>query len=256
MPYYEQPAAVRESQVWGYFCPARRRPVQLSISGDVTTGGQFKLAHYAGGLGDYGCAPTSDNAAKPWMSNEADGALIVGEVLQKDGNKIVRWRSQTKLEMMERGLAYTILLGEKHVRPDSFGDAALGDGSIYNGDYPASFARLIDKDYPVAAGPTDKFNSNFGSWHSGVCQFLMADGGLRDFTNDVSPLVVQSLIPRGKNESAFGNSEISEPRTLMVGQTFLSALAYGRQECLPHQIRALAYFVRGSEFLVSQCASG
>src|SRR5438067_137518 len=40
LPYYAQSAAVREGQVWVYYCPARRYPPQLSVSGDVPPGGQ------------------------------------------------------------------------------------------------------------------------------------------------------------------------------------------------------------------------
>src|SRR5204863_8437664 len=100
----------------------------------------------------------------------------VGEVLEKSGDKIVRYQSCTTLADLQRGQSYTILLGEKHVAVGDFAQRSLGDGSLYNGDYPASFARLIDANHGLAQGPTDAFNLNFGSWHPGVCQFLMADG--------------------------------------------------------------------------------
>jgi Protein of unknown function (DUF1559) len=200
LSYYDQAPAVREGQIWLYYCPARRTPWQLSVSGDVPAGGQGKLANYPGALGDYGCAPTSDNNAKPWTAAEADGALIVGEVLEKSGDKIVRFKSRTTLADLQRGQAYTILLGEKHVAVGDFGQRLLGDGSLYNGDYPASFARLIDGNHGLAQGPDDAFNLNFGSWHPGVCQFLMADGRIHVSANNVSPEVLQKMIPRGLPE--------------------------------------------------------
>ncbi len=152
--------------------------------------------NYAGAVGDYGCSPTSDNALYPLTSADADGALVVGEVLEKTGDKIVRWKSRTTLEMLTRGKQNTILLGEKHVPVDGLGQGRFGDSSIYNGDHAPAFARIVDKDHCVAQGPDDPFNSNFGSWHPGICQFLMADGSLRVVGNDVSPRLLQDLIPR------------------------------------------------------------
>jgi hypothetical protein len=194
LSYYAQPAAVREGQVRDYYCPARRTPGQLSVSGDSPPG---QAVNFPGALGDYGCAPTSDNAAKPWISPEADGALIVGEVLEKAGDKILRWKSRTSLADLQRGQTYTILVGEKNVPMGVFGQRMSGDGSLYNGDYPPSFARLIDSQHGLAQGPNDPFNLNFGSWHPGICQFLMADGSLHVSANNVSPEVLQKMIPRG-----------------------------------------------------------
>jgi hypothetical protein len=196
LPYVDQPPTAREGQVWVYYCPARRQPPQLSISGDVPAGHDGKPQNYPGALGDYGCAPTSNNVAKPWMSPEADGALIIADLLQKQGNKIQRWQARTSLASLSRGQRYTILLGEKHVPLGGFGQVQFGDSSLYNGDQPAAFARLADKQHPLAQGPSDAFNTNFGSWHPGVCQFLMADGSLQVFRNSVDPDLLRQLITR------------------------------------------------------------
>jgi Protein of unknown function (DUF1559) len=197
LAYFDQPAEIREGQVGSYYCPARRAGGLVSVSGDVNAAGADPLANFAGALGDYACAPTSNNGAKPWTSPEADGALIVGQVLEKTGPRIVRWKSRTTFASLQRGQAYTILLGEKNVRIGDFGQGALGDGSIYNGDLPASFARLVDAKHPLAQGPGDPFNLNFGSWHPGICQFLMADGRVHVSGNTVDPELLQKLIPRG-----------------------------------------------------------
>jgi prepilin-type processing-associated H-X9-DG protein len=197
LSFFVQPAEIREGQVGNYYCPARRAGGMVSVSGDVNASGADPLTNIAGALGDYGCAPTSDNAAKPWTSPEADGALIVGEVLEKIGSRIVRWKSRTTLASLLRGQAYTILLGEKHVPIGGFGQRELGDGSLYNGEFPASFARLVDAQHPLAQGPGDPFNLNFGSWHPGICQFLMADGHVQISGNSVDPEVLQKLVPRG-----------------------------------------------------------
>jgi hypothetical protein len=194
LPYVAQQAKVREAQVWLYYCPARRRGPQLSSSGDEPRRG--KLENLPGALGDYGCAPTSNLAEMSWNSSAADGALIVGEVLEREGDRVVAWKSRVKLADLQRGSSYTVFLGEKHVTPSGFGVAEAGDGSIYNGDNAPSFARIVDKDHRLARNPEDAYRSNFGSWHPGVCQFLMADSSLRVIANDIDPKVLQLLIPR------------------------------------------------------------
>jgi hypothetical protein len=194
LTYYQQPDEVRRGQVWVYYCPARRDPPQLSTSGDVPEKEPGR-SNLAGALGDYGCAPSS-TGKKHWTSPEADGALIVGEVLEKQGDRIVKWQGRTSLKSLKRGMSYTILLGEKHVLEGGFGQGALGDNSIYNGEYAASFARLIGADHPLSTGPTDAYRTNFGSWHSGICQFLMADTSVRPLTTSTSPDTIVKLIPR------------------------------------------------------------
>jgi hypothetical protein len=194
LPYYSQTDAVRQSQVLVYYCPARRDPVWLSTSGDGRDPGG---ANIPGALGDYACTPASaDPQQTRWMTPDANGALIVGQVIEQDSERIVKWRSRTRFDDLKRGLAYTILIGEKHVLLDGFGQASLGDGSLYNSASPANIARLIDADRPLAQGPADAYRVNFGSWHNGICQFLVADDSVRSFSVVTTPRVIQDLIPR------------------------------------------------------------
>ena len=194
LPYYQQSDEVRRGQVWVYYCPARRDPPQFSASGDVPEKDPGR-GNVSGALGDYGCAPSS-TGKKLWTSPEADGALIVGAVLEKQGDRIVKWEGRTSLKSLKRGTSYTILLGEKHVPEGGFGQGALGDNSLYNGEYAASFARLIGADHPLATGPSDAYRVNFGSWHSGICQYVMADTSVRPFTIGTSLDTIVKLIPR------------------------------------------------------------
>jgi hypothetical protein len=192
LPYHAQSAEARQAQVWVYYCPARRPPGQLSVSGDTGPDGK----HLPGALGDYGCTPASQGGLATWMTPEADGALIVGQVLDKHGERIDRWKSLTDLGQLQRGEQYTLLFGERHVAEEGFGTTAWGDGSLYNGSQPASFARLADAEHPLAASATEPYRVNFGSWHPGVCQFLMADKSLRTFNTDTPATMLQALIPR------------------------------------------------------------
>lgn len=200
-PYYDQSAAVRGTYVPEFFCPARRRPWLTSQSGDVPSG-KPNAEHVPGALGDYGCASSDGNPKHPWDTLRANGAIIPAEVLQREGTRIVRWRSLTTLQELEaaRGTSNTILVGEKHVARDDFGQASQGDGSIYNGDYPASFARIGGPGHGLAKSPTDRFNANFGSYHMGICHFLMADGSVKTLATTIPDDVLGRLIVRHREK--------------------------------------------------------
>jgi prepilin-type processing-associated H-X9-DG protein len=138
--------------------------------------------------------------AHPWDGSDADGAIVLGEVLQKEGDQIVRWRGRTSLPAIRaaRGLSVTLLIGEKHVPAGGLGRAEAGDASVYDGQNPASCSRVAGPGHGLAASAADPFNNNFGSAHSGVCQFLYADGSVRPIAVGIDETVLGELARRGQ----------------------------------------------------------
>jgi len=198
--YYAQPAAARQMQLPIAYCPARRYPPQNSTAGDVP-GGKEGGELYPGALGDYAAVAGDGNAKHPWDSEGANGPLILGEVLQREGERILKWRSRTSLKLLAKKESYTALLGEKHVPRGQFGQVAAGDGSIYNGDYPESFSRVGGEGFPLARSPEGPYRRNFGSYHvDGVCQFLMADGAVKPFTPTLDERVLGQMTTRPSPE--------------------------------------------------------
>jgi hypothetical protein len=190
-PYAEQTAETREAIVPLFFCPARHRSGFLSTSGDGPGG-----ENIPGALGDYACASADGDPAFPYDSAKANGAIILGEVLQRKKNLILRWQSRTDYASLQRGLSNTILIGDKYVPVNGFGQAAFGDGSLYNGGQPASFSRVGGPGFGLAKSSADPFNKNFGSDHPGVCMFLMADDSVRPIANDISEAILGQLVRR------------------------------------------------------------
>src|SRR5262249_9251658 len=100
------------------------------------------------------------------------------------------WRTQDPLPVrmlsITDGTSNTLLIGEKHVRPDQLGkaDTADFDGCIYNGDAGNTVARVAGPNFTLAAFPTDGSNSQlrFGSWHAAVCNFVFCDGSVRSLS--------------------------------------------------------------------------
>ena len=193
--YFAQDASVREALVPLYFCPARQRTSWLSVAGDIDAATK---QHVAGAVGDYAGVAGTGDPAHPWDGPDADGPLILGEVLERQGERIVRWRGRTSLAAIQQthGLSTMLLIGEKHVLSERQGQAAAGDGSLYDGQSAASCSRVAGPGYGLAASESDPFNTNFGSAHPGLCQFLQADGSLRTFAVDVSATVLGQMSRR------------------------------------------------------------
>ncbi|MCI0458964.1 MAG: DUF1559 domain-containing protein [Gemmataceae bacterium] len=228
LPYYHQPQEVRAAQVPFYYCPARRTPTYLS-SGEMPWEGKPPGGPFPGALGDYACVAGNGQPREPvlgagavgvtgsslgqgpllaasallagralaWDGPEANGPLILGRVLRKEGERVLAWESRTRLADLEGRRAVVILVGEKHVPRAQFGEVKVGDGSLYNGDYPASSARVGGLGFGIARSPDDPFNRNFGSYHlGGVCQFVQADTSVKAFTPDIEEATLGRLTVR------------------------------------------------------------
>jgi type II secretory pathway pseudopilin PulG len=192
--YFAQKDTVREARVIMYFCPARTRTDTLSIAGDVDQTNQL----FPGALGDYASVAGDGSADHDWTGSKANGALVIAHEIERKGDRILEWEGRTNMNSFARGTGYTMIVGEKHIPVDHMGDAAFGDGSFYNGQHPASFSRVAGPGFPLANAINAPFNKNFGSYHKGVCQFLMADGSFRAMSNDTSELVLGQLARRGE----------------------------------------------------------
>jgi prepilin-type N-terminal cleavage/methylation domain-containing protein len=186
--YYRHPASVVGAQVSIYYCPSRRSPPQLSVSGDTLSpwGGS------PGALGDY--AGNGGNTTAAWDDPRfGGGVLLYADTTFGPNNTVAEWRSLTAFRDVTDGLSNTLLIGEKHVLITGFGQQELGDNSIYNGDDIHTIIRVAGRqtpgpiDRPFAASPTDSYrpDERFGSYHIGGCQFVLCDGSVRMIQNSV-----------------------------------------------------------------------
>ena len=194
-PYYQQPdAAARETLVPLFNCPTRRAPM-LSISGDS----DFPTnQHVAGAVTDYACNIGDDSPEHPINHPTANGTIITGYG-HRAANK-VRWYSATSFRRITDGLAKTVLFGEKHVRPSEFGKGDK-DSSMFNGDFAEAWGRVGGPDSPLASSPTDEYRKNFGGWHEGVCQFVLADASARAVSVELTGTVLQALCVRNDGKA-------------------------------------------------------
>ena len=92
------------------------------------------------------------------------------------------------------GLTNTLLVGEKHIRPDEF--RRDYDSSIYNGDNGGPSTSKAGPGFPLALDPFDFAGQRFGSWHTGICQFAMCDGSVQALKVSINTTVLANIADR------------------------------------------------------------
>jgi prepilin-type N-terminal cleavage/methylation domain-containing protein len=169
--YYQQVPAARLAVIPVYFCPSRRSPsdaTQGSVSGDVhqsNPGGP----HIPGGLADYAACSGDTTGNTDYLV----GMNGTDETTAANGAFIYKGGRLTLTHIVD-GSSNTIFIGEKHIPQFRFGQPP--DSSVFNGDHGSSFKRA-GVGALLANGPTG--SGQFGSYHPGVCPFLMGDGSVR-----------------------------------------------------------------------------
>jgi prepilin-type N-terminal cleavage/methylation domain-containing protein len=194
--YFSQASQEQVTPVKLYFCPTRRSPQDLSVNNPEDT---CRGVFYPGALTDYACSSGDRRSYGGYLDDKtANGAIIVGDAKLVRG-VVTTWRSRTSLMSLSDGTSNTILVGEKDVRPSSFGQA-LGDFAAYNGgrDVPRNVARCGGPGFPIATDPLSNVEPErtFGSYHPGICQFVMGDGSVRSLGVDLSPDILRLLVVR------------------------------------------------------------
>jgi prepilin-type N-terminal cleavage/methylation domain-containing protein len=118
----------------------------------------------------------------------ADYGVCYGDSGWNDG---IFWLNQNygigvRFAEITDGLSNTLMMGEKHVTPATiannqanvFSESDVNDFCIYSGKAAWTAGRVAGVRNPLAIGPQDGYNIQFGSWHPGVCQFVFGDGSV------------------------------------------------------------------------------
>jgi prepilin-type N-terminal cleavage/methylation domain-containing protein len=174
-----QIVAVRQTPIKMYLCPTRRTTPMLS---PITLGSAVLgiPSDYAACSGDTNIAPTT--GAFPLVnSNHLLAGIRMAEITD--------------------GTSNTILIGEKHI-PLRLPSGLPGlndfaqDGVIYSGSENQTYHRRGGVSWPLAISPTVAANTQFGSWHPGVCQFAMGDGSVKVARNSIPGAILGLLANR------------------------------------------------------------
>jgi prepilin-type N-terminal cleavage/methylation domain-containing protein len=193
-----------------YFCPTRRSvPSGFSINDE----NNFCSPHRPGGRSDYASNGGSlDNSSDGVLINSSargvrpDGSVITGNFQAADqGTRILSWRGQVTLPAITDGTSNTLLIGEKHLPPARVADGGGPDRSVF-GPIRNAYRRnagvgiqdgVVERS-PLVSNPQSPgalANERFGSWHGGICQFVMCDGSVRALRNSIQDVLDPNANP-------------------------------------------------------------
>ena len=206
--YYQQPTTngdPRTKEVKTFFCPSYPRTTKVSTAGDAGSG-----THTPGSCADYNTISGSQErytnpGTGPWV-DWRDGSGANGMSKRSPNGTLM---GEFNFNHISDGTSNTFLIGEKHIPVKWFGlgmgtpSGNGGDGSVYNGDHEWHFCRVAGPNYPLATGPTDSsasatsnYHSMFGSYHSGVVQFVFCDASVRALTPGIPTATLALLSQR------------------------------------------------------------
>jgi hypothetical protein len=154
--------AALQAQVKIFSCPSRRSTQALSPldTGSTVMG---TPSDYAACTGDTSTVPTT------------------GVFQMVNSNHMT---ALTRFGSIKDGTSQTIMIGEKHIQVGFLNDP-IQDGVIYSGAETQTYQRRGGASWPLAIDPTVAPNSQFGSSHTGVCQFVFADGSVHVLRNSI-----------------------------------------------------------------------
>lgn len=200
-------------------CPTRRGGVQKNDESTLTPG---PLSDYAMVCvnpldADNDTTTTPAYGAVSWTYHwdvnnsyhfeENRGPFRVAIVSAPTTSNRQDWKPRDSFSWISDGLSNQIMIGDKHIPESVLGECADGwpeqaDCSFLSNGFNgvAATTRTFKETWRLANGPND-FNVNtamggtvdhpigtygFGSWHPGVCNFLIGDGSVRSISVTVS----------------------------------------------------------------------
>lgn len=160
------------------------------------TGGA--VGDYAANHGDYTGGSYADELSY-WRGGNGTGVIISSRPVCRDGFP-AGWRDKVQIKHIVDGTSHTALAGEMHIPFDQLAKAP-GNGPMYNGKDLPAFARIGGPGIGIARGPDDRSvdTIGFGSWHPGVCPFVLADGSVRVISNEIDSQALGSMCTRDDN---------------------------------------------------------
>jgi len=194
--FHQQNANARQTPVKVYFCPSRRTtgPVVTDTMDNTTTPANGAPADYAVCAGDPATGASNDYW---WQSASANGGCNGVFRMSNDWSTTPSGpnRPGCRIADILDGTTNTVLVGEKHIPLAQINTAAGGDGPAYNGDKGYSF-RMMGSNRLLARTLTEGQGGKFGSWHTGVVNFVLGDGSVRNIRTSIDGTTLGLLANR------------------------------------------------------------
>ena len=225
--FEQHPSALREFAPEVFVCPSRRSLAESVIpAGEVTQTFTYPCGcmatevvrltsgatgDYAGNHGDF-TGGSYGAETDYWRGGNGTGVIISSRPICRpwteatfamgpSGTLPQGFQDKVRLKDVTDGASHTLLAGEMHIPADRVAQVPE-NGPLYNGKDLTAFARIAGPSVPLARGPLDETagSMGFGSWHPGVCPFVLADGSVRDLDVFTDTVVLQGWSRRADFE--------------------------------------------------------
>jgi|SRR5262245_3593922 len=183
-PMYLVEQNVVQSALPVYFCPSRRSAVGAETKQFTQHAGCLSRSGVIGAPGDYAACIGTTGADNPQQTSLGI-VPPTGIFVEKKG---LRYHD------IKDGFSNTLLVGEKHVPLDRFGEWPL-DCSLWDGHNPSCSMRCGGADYTIVRDRRAVAWA-FGSYHPGICQFAFADGRVERLRDTIDPVILGLLSHR------------------------------------------------------------
>lgn len=201
--YADQDPDLVRNPIPTMFCPTRRNNFKVARSdGEGIPVGA--TGDYAGNAGSSEFFNNDDDWSRferptdgVFSSGLAEANEVVDGLLLKGG--IGRYKFRDILD----GQSNTFFIGEKGLHADHLGeDGGWGDNSIYNGDQPFSIMRVGGPGIRIEHTTTSFTGDvpSFGSFHPGVCNFLLGDGSVLSLAIDIDDETLRRFCSRNDGQ--------------------------------------------------------
>jgi len=198
--YVQQTPVARQTPLAIHYCPSRRDAgtmPTLSVSGDEIINADGSLGQQvSGALGDYAAniGTTGADSAHAMASMAACSSAPATGTFQLSGGGSPAAASiplGIRLVQIKDGLSNTLIIGEKHVPMNHFGEGSY-DCALYDGGSWYCSTRSAGLAYPLADSIWDP-EWKFGSYHPHLCQFAFGDGSVHVLSTGISPATLELL---------------------------------------------------------------
>jgi type II secretory pathway pseudopilin PulG len=221
-PFEHHPREVREFVPAVYVCPTRRSidqavanagAVEQTVTYPCGCSGTILIDLISGAVGDYAgnhgdyTGGSNGEITDYYLGGNGTGVIISSRPICR-GELPSGWLDKVRHKDLLDGASKTFLAGEMHVPAGRLAEVPE-NGPIYNGvDLPA-FARIGGPGISLARSPEDVSVPiiGFGSWHSGVCPFVFADGSVHSIDNYVDPQLLRAYCHRGDGGESSPSAE-------------------------------------------------
>ena len=208
-PFGQQTLTARQSVVQTFLCPERHggtspvapdSDVALKLPCGCPGGVQHILGgavvDYVGNQGDLTPGATGQPTDFYW-GGQGTGVIISSHPKTGSAGTINNWEDKVAIRDITDGTSNTVMVGEPFI-PDGEMTKSPYNGPAYFGRHFQNFTRIGGPGVPLAHDSSDQRGTlySFGSAHTGIVIFALADGSVRGISTSISSNVLGDLCNR------------------------------------------------------------